>query len=63
MGYKTKNKPNKTNSQTQIIAMWLLEGKGVGGRRKRLKGVKCMTMKEDWTSGGEHTMQDPEGVL
>lgn len=36
---------NKTNSETQTTVWWLLEGKGVWERVKRVKRVKYMVTK------------------
>lgn len=49
--YKTKSnkRANKTNSQIPTAAGWLRAGRGLRGRKRRVKG--------DWTQGGEHTMK------
>lgn len=35
---------------------WVTGGKGEKGEDERIKGVKCMVMEREWTSGGKHTM-------
>ena len=44
MGHKQKATNEETNSRTQTTAWRLSEGKGSGGRMKRVKRVKHMVM-------------------